>query len=197
MRIIVTFLALVVFGCSSNDETTCTGGAGRLDEAANCLRPESVSWTCKKDTPCLTAETCSVRESDGAVMWFHEGCSIPGFRACNAAEQTKSQNAPVCGVDAGTSCPAVATACPAGCGADNTQQIDPVGKCLLPSTTVSCIAPGTGCTGAIVCLTRESDGVAFWFTGDCHTPGWRACTESERAVASDGPSCTTDAAPKD
>jgi hypothetical protein len=106
-----------------------------------------------------------------ALAWFALAIG------CSSSEPA---SAPAAAIDGGA-CPAIASTCPEGCTEWTARQVDPANKCVHPSAPVTCLAPSDACSGAIVCLVRATDNVAFWFPGDCHRPGWRACTEAERA----------------
>lgn len=87
------------------------------------------------------------------------------------------------------SCPGTADFCGGGCVAVQGQQYNASVGCLNPSATAGCMAPGGGCTGALTCKVRISDGAVFKFFAGCPLDGWRECSGSEYMTVMAAPTC--------
>jgi hypothetical protein len=88
-------------------------------------------------------------------------------------------------------CPGTATFCSSGCAAVQGQRYQAGIGCVEPPATAGCMDPTGGCTGAITCKVRISDGALFRFNAGCPLEGWRACTDTESMQVMSAPSCDT------
>ncbi len=204
MRALNTFVAVLVLGassfalaggggCTADDETVatklpivpCSPTRVPLNDE-RCDPNELGEFGYCRPTDCSGQSLDECRCRAGAWVCTKTARSGQG---CGTAPKCMDQP---CRPDTGGAdlCPAAGSSCPSGCSDVTAQRIDATRGCVWPAEVVQCTGPATGCTAGLTCLLRMFDDTPFWFTSDCHREGWRPCTESEKAIAVDGPDCT-------
>jgi len=177
------FLAFVLVACGGQvDAGSVDSGKIEAQPDAPPDAPETLAKCCALGTPSCGCTVVGTQE-DGNCLSLCDAKPVGWTKAIDAHGCPK-WNVPAdscLDTPPPPSCPGVASFCPVGCAGMIAAEYNAARDCVnVGSGIVGCLPVTVGCTAAISCFVRLSDGKAFRFSSGCSLEGWRACTAAER-----------------
>jgi hypothetical protein len=75
------------------------------------------------------------------------------------------------------------------CASVVARRFDPVRRCLEQPAVEICMPDSVVCPSVSACRVRLCDGATFLFFDACFFDGWQRCTEEQRELVMQAPSC--------
>lgn len=162
-----------------------------VDAERGCTLEREVIGCAKEGSGFPDEIGCYVELESETVYWTPQLYrDLPGFRKCAEGERNW-EHEKRCQDPSSDSCELRADgSCADGCMALDARPLDEEQDCLGASETIGCAANGATFPGAIGCQVDLERGIVF-VTGSLYPtlPGYRQCTEDERAASITQPLC--------